>query len=840
MEAFETILMEIQDFVISKPGYGVVLGADLNAKLNGATDFHYIGEQIPRASMTHLEWNRAKAVHGFASALDLVVTNTWMNACAEEELYTRTNWDQSGSAQIDFVLTSSALAVCDVRVQAYDWFSSDHRAVICQWENLDKPPRQHKEQNKRCIRSWKPAPSWQSEARKKLTDWGDWDVAAERLRATAGDCQLLQDRAPDLELTALLIRRDSQVFTKEEKNKLNRKIWRRRRYLKRSKHLDEIAQDVEAGRAPRKPPSKHYNWGKIAGKTDPKQLLTEFYKELYGLPETEKRNIHDERQHWIDTWRSLQIDIGTEMVTRQKLDQALKKLKKSKGSPDGITAEMLLALPDESKNRLAADISHRCRSLTFPQEWMKSMTTLAPKVYGATKLANFRPIAGLCAMRKLLGYLWILSLPILTFLTLQTAFIPGSHADTGVFMLNRAAELSREWRIPLVLAQLDLKKAFDHVNHKAAFTAMKLQGISLEGIALIAAIWQTSVVLVRLGQVSSEEIPMDRGLPQGAPESPLIFTMIMEMIIRSLEPEWKARGYGFSLDEFRMTCVCYADDIVLAATTREDLESMIADVITALNGIGLGIGAEKTHWTSTPPLKNEDITVCERKVPWEETLTFVGTVLDLRGSAWAAMTYRMAQANKALAKWKPLLTCPWIPRARRVQMLAKTVWPSFLWGSSTWTLTKDQRTKISSWSARSAARVARLRRAPGQLDDQWWRLMHKTGHKLIEKSHIDLVKLCRLRLHGWAGHIARMQPTAPAAQALRCRGLQWWRWRQQQHKLTKNKWTGPHPRRYKLYRWEEQLAQHYGEGYSEDIASNTGWLLTAQDRERWRERSASF
>ena len=39
-----------------------------------------------------------------------------------------------------------------------------------------------------------------------------------------------------------------------------------------------------------------------------------------------------------------------------------------------------------------------------------------------------------------------------------------------------------------VVAQLDVRKAFDHVDHRAAFTAMRLQGISLLSIALIAAI----------------------------------------------------------------------------------------------------------------------------------------------------------------------------------------------------------------------------------------------------------------------------------------------------------------------------------------------------------------
>ncbi len=57
------------------------------------------------------------------------------------------------------------------------------------------------------------------------------------------------------------------------------------------------------------------------------------------------------------------------------------------------------------------------------------------------------------------------------------------------------------------------KKIFDHVDHRAAFRAMRLQGISLYSIALTAAIWACSVVAVSLGQVSSDEIPMDGDLP---------------------------------------------------------------------------------------------------------------------------------------------------------------------------------------------------------------------------------------------------------------------------------------------------------------------------------------
>ena len=59
--------------------------------------------------------------------------------------------------------------------------------------------------------------------------------------------------------------------------------------------------------------------------------------------------------------------------------------------------------------------------------------------------------------------------------SVQTAFVPKTHADAGLFLLLKAAELSREWQKEIVMVQLDVKKAFDHVDHRAAFKAMRVQ-----------------------------------------------------------------------------------------------------------------------------------------------------------------------------------------------------------------------------------------------------------------------------------------------------------------------------------------------------------------------------
>ena len=132
--------------------------------------------------------------------------------------------------------------------------------------------------------------------------------------------------------------------------------------------------------------------------------------------------------------------------------------------------------------------------------------------------------------------------------------------------------------------------------------------------------------------------------------------------------------------------------------------------------------------------------------------------------------------------------------------VAETIWMSLLWSSSTWNTTKAQRAQLASWSARLVSRVVRTRRPATMDNNTWWRLMHRTGHTLIASHKIGVVELAMQRVMSWAGHVARLPQTAPAAVALRCRSLQWWRWRQEQHRNSRQSAVarGIHPRRFRI------------------------------------------
>ena len=96
---------------------------------------------------------------------------------------------------------------------------------------------------------------------------------------------------------------------------------------------------------------------------------------------------------------------------------------------------------------------------------------------------------------------------------------------------------------------------------------MRLQVVSPFSMALIAAIWNGSCMKALLGTVLSSKVRMRRGLPQGVPESPVIFTMIMELVLQDLIKSWRTLKLGWRLDDFVLPANCYADEVVLVAAS---------------------------------------------------------------------------------------------------------------------------------------------------------------------------------------------------------------------------------------------------------------------------------
>ena len=415
---------------------------------------------------------------------------------------------------------------------------------------------------------------------------------------------------------------------KNDKNRphLCRAIWCRKRARRRHVDRQKKLECCEEGRAPPvKTKSKHINWSRVFGKEEVPKALSEFYSAIFEFPNTaqgqELRQDEDrKRQWWVDLWR-----------TRLRIARkCIKKLRKHKSSPDGITAEIFHMLSNSQLTQLAQAITDMFSSLDFETQWTTVAAILVPKRPFPSKLSEFRPISSLSTMRKLLGYVWLAAMGDTQFNSFQTGFLRKTDASHGVFVLERASELAKEWKILLFLAQLDLKKAFDHVQHSFATAALQHKGVSDQLISILNKWWTQSSVEVSLAGIKSDRrIAFLRGLPQGAPESPAIFVAVSDYVLGKLDDAWRNRNID-------------ADDICLLASSKKDLELMVKECIDSFLDAGLETGLDKLYAFAEYKFENA--------IRWTEKITFVGAKIHLCGKSDSAMTNRIQKATEVFEK----------------------------------------------------------------------------------------------------------------------------------------------------------------------------------------------
>ena len=93
-------------------------------------------------------------------------------------------------------------------------------------------------------------------------------------------------------------------------------------------------------------------------------------------------------------WRQAQESSVWEIaISQSDAWKCLYRLKKGKSSPDGVTAEMLLAFLEEQILCLATNIQDMFSSLNFQETWFRVMACLIPRKPHPRGLNEFRPIS---------------------------------------------------------------------------------------------------------------------------------------------------------------------------------------------------------------------------------------------------------------------------------------------------------------------------------------------------------------------------------------------------------------------------------------------------------------
>ena len=148
------------------------------------------------------------------------------------------------------------------------------------------------------------------------------------------------------------------------------------------------------------------------------------------------------------------------------------------------------------------------------------------------------------------------------------------------------------------MAFLDVTGAYHNVNQEILWDILKEMGTGDDCIQLLRDIYRENTVCIEWeGVCSKENVDICKGLRQGCPLSPLLFMLYMVNMEKALE----GSNIGFNLShkqgsamiEQKLPGLFYADDIVLFADSRDDIQQMADICGREAEAVGLGFSVRK-------------------------------------------------------------------------------------------------------------------------------------------------------------------------------------------------------------------------------------------------------
>ena len=117
----------------------------------------------------------------------------------------------------------------------------------------------------------------------------------------------------------------------------------------------------------------------------------------------------------------------------------------------------------------------------------------------------------------------------------QAGFRSGFRTSDHLQALSQVIEKSKDHQFNLCLGFVDDEKALDSLDHQLLLTALEKLNIDGKYIKIIKAIYKEPTVRVHLDDTITDLIAIMRGVRQGDPVSPELFTATLKEVFKNID-----------------------------------------------------------------------------------------------------------------------------------------------------------------------------------------------------------------------------------------------------------------------------------------------------------------
>jgi hypothetical protein len=533
------------------------------------------------------------------------------------------------------------------------------------------------------------------------------------------------------------------------------------------------------------------------------KVATEYYTKLYSRtpskiisPKLVKQSETDVQENEIE---STEIEDEEEEqenfppILNREIEVAISDLKKERApGPDKITNDLIKIFAQELIPVLVDLFNWMVEKEQIPEQWKIVEIILLHKKGDRESIGNYRPISLNAGLYKMFSKI----IKNRCYQQLdqnqgreQAGFRKGYSTTDHLFVINQLIEKCNEYNIEINLLLVDFYKAFDSVDLQYLWSALKRQGINSKMIRIIKEMYRNARGYVKLDK-KGPEFNLEKGVKQGDPLAPNLFNCSLEEVFRNLG--WEEKGIkinGEWLNNLR-----FADDTVLIAQSREDLQAMLDEFEEKSREAGLEINVEKTVLLSNSK-ETKKIYVKGKEVKTVAEATYLGQQISFGDRMDKEISSRMSKGWRNYWSLKQIYKSK-IPIKAKVKILKSCTFPAMTYGAQTWALTNAQLEKLRRTQLameRSIIDVKRRDRVRNAL------VRKKTGAT-------DIRYLIKKMKYRYAGHISRKE------------GNRWEKilldWTPYGNKRNRGR-----PR----LRWEDEIRKHLGGLWQRDTKNRKSW-----------------
>ena len=314
-----------------------------------------------------------------------------------------------------------------------------------------------------------------------------------------------------------------------------------------------------------------------------------------------------------------------------------------------------------------------------PTDWNTSILILLAKVQHPLTPKDLRPIALGSGASKLFARL-LLNRCMMMLGPRSPYQCARQHRQTCdyVFSVWRVFELCREWGVPLCCVKVDVQKAFDSVSRPMLVATLRARlGDTPEMACWEQLLSDTKAILVTPWGVSG--FLMERGINQGAVESPCFFGLLMETALEETARKYKWGEGRRTFTDFEHEGILFMDDGFLWHSDRLVVQERLAQLTGILATYGLVLNPKKCQlYCSKDVPKPHRVSVAGTDLEASDHVELMGLRVAKGISPCALIQPLVARAKQKFWSLKHLLRCK-TPAKGRLLLLQRVVAGCALW-----------------------------------------------------------------------------------------------------------------------------------------------------------------